>query len=186
MDNSETSSIIAEICRGSEEAFKEFYHQNSTSLRYFAGKYIEQDDLIDDVVQDAFVRFWDNRKNFDSLNAAKAYLYKIVKNICLNIIRHNSVRNKYNEAISNEEDSESFLDNILESEIFDLLLKFFEELPPACKQVYRLSVSGMSHEEISRKLNITINTVKKHKNNANHFIRDQISRILSLLLFICT
>ncbi len=180
----ESDSIITDINNGVEIAFRKFYEENSPSLRYFASKYLEEDSLIDDIVQDAFVSFWNNRKNFNSFNAAKSYLYKIVKNNCLNLMRHKSVKRKYYDAILREDNSESFLDNILETEIFDLVLKFFEELPPACKHVYKLSLSGMSHEEISQKLDISINTVKKHKNNANHFIRERMNRILSLLLFI--
>lgn len=184
MSNLEEENLISDIKNGNEKAFREFYEQNSPSLRYFGSKYIESNDLIDDIVQDALVSFWNNRDNFNSHNAAKSYLYKVVKNSCLNSIRHNTVRSKYRESIINEDNSESFLDNILEAEIFDLVMKYFEELPPACKQVYKLSLSGMSHEEISQKLGISINTVKKHKNNANHYIRERINRVLSLLLFI--
>lgn len=177
-------SIITDINNGVEIAFRKFYEDNSPSLRYFASKYIEEDSLIDDIIQDAFVSYWHNRRNFNSFNAARAYLYKIVKNKCLNLMRHATVKIKYYDAILREDNTETFLDNILESETFDLVLKFFEELPPACKQVYKLSLSGMSHEEISQKLDISLNTVKKHKNNANHFIRERIGRILSLLLFL--
>ena len=82
------------------------------------------------------------------------------------------------------DDSESFLDQILESEIFQALLSVFDELSPACKEVYQLSLDGCSHEEIARKLNISVNTVKKHKNNANHYMKERLKNVLSILLWI--
>ena len=71
---------------------------------------------------------------------------------------------------------------MLESEIFQALRTVFNELPPACKKVYLLSLQGKSHDEISQQLNITINTVKKHKNNANHYMREKLKYLLQVIL----
>lgn len=180
----EEDALIQKIKNGDENAFKHFYESNVPSLRYFGSKYLDVPNLVDDIVQDALVSFWNQRAYFDSHKAAKSYLYKIVKNSCLNSIRHAKVIKKHYDAVMNEDYSESFLDNVLEAEIFDLILSFFNELPPACKQVYKLSLSGLSHNEISAKLNISVNTVKKHKSNANLFIRNKLDKILSILLFI--
>ncbi|MDY5012471.1 MAG: sigma factor-like helix-turn-helix DNA-binding protein [Butyricimonas virosa] len=50
--------------------------------------------------------------------------------------------------------------------------------------MYLLSLQGKSHEEISLQMNITINTVKKHKNNANHYMRERLKYLLSILTWI--
>jgi len=177
------NATINEIKKGSEKSFKKFYEDNSPSLRYFATKYLNDTDLINDIIQDAFVIFWKNRAKIKDYNSAKSYLYSIVKNMSLNRIKHAKVKQKYIDNMP-EEDNSNYLNNILEAEILDLILKFFNELPPACKNVYRLSLNGLSHKEISEKLNISINTVKKHKNKANHFIKERIGKILDILLLI--
>jgi len=176
--------IISELKKGNQQIFKEFYEENSPSLRYFASKYLQEDSSIDDIVQDSFVTFWENRNKLNTYNSAKSYLYTIVRNSCLNSIRHNSVKKKYLNTIRETDNSDSFLDNILEAEIFNLVMKFFNELPPACRNVYKLSISGLSHKDISEKLNISVNTVKKHKNLANHFIKEKISKVLELMLLV--
>lgn len=109
-------------------------------------------------------------------------LYKAVKNSCLNTIRHQGVKDRYAEVALHEEELESFWDHILETELFELLLGVFNELPPACREVYHLSLEGKKHEEIAEILQITVNTVKKHKNNANHYMRERLKHILSLLV----
>ena len=43
-----------------------------------------------------------------------------------------------------------------------MLHRIFDELPPACKEVYQLSLEGKKHEEIAKQLHISINTVKKN------------------------
>ena len=45
-----------------------------------------------------------------------------------------------------------------------------------------MSLEGKKHEEIAEILQITVNTVKKHKNNANHYMRERLKHILSLLV----
>ena len=164
-----------------ESVFKEYYG----SLCYFASKYLQDEEVIEDVVQDAFVALWEKRTEFRVENAVKSYLYKAVRNDCLNLIRHRQGGNKYaEEMIVEDNQSEFFLDRVLESEIFQVLLSVFDELSPACKEVYQMSLDGMSHEKIAEKLGISINTVKKHKNNANHYMKERLKNVLSLLLWI--
>lgn len=124
---------------------------------------------------------------FKDENEVKAFLYKVVQNSCIDLIRHEAVAQKYVQHVNSEDTEEkSFLDNILETEIFQALRIVFNELPPACKEVYLLSLQGKSHEEISQQLDITINTVKKHKNNANHYMQrtPQISTYCSDVVII--
>lgn len=176
-------NLIDEISFGKESAFKKIYKSYAPALKFFAYNYLEDEDTIKDILQDCFVTLWDKREDFDSEKAIKAFLYRVVKNSCLNHIRHASVKDKYAKAIVEEDNSESFLDNILEAETFKLLLEVFEELPPVCKEVYRKSINGMSHAEIAEELNISINTVKRHKNKANQFLRIRLKNILSLILY---
>lgn len=177
--------IIQEFSRGREKAFRVLYDRYVVALRYFAAKYVDEEAVVEDVVQDAFVALWEKRAEFRVENAVKSYLYKAVRNDCLNLIRHRQVENKYaEEMMTGDNRSEFFLDQVLESEIFQVLLSVFDELSPACKEVYQMSLDGMSHEKIAEKLGISINTVKKHKNNANHYMKERLKNVLSLLLWI--
>lgn len=174
--------IIREFASGQEKAFRILYEKYAPALRYFAAKYLDDDVVIDDVLQDVFVSLWERHTDFETENALKSFLYTSVKNSCLNTLRHCHVKDRYAEMAYLEELEESFLEHILEAEIFELLTEVFEELPPACREVYRLSLEGKKHEEIAKELNITINTVKKHKNKANHYMRGRLKYILLLLI----
>lgn len=176
--------IIQKFSAGEEKAFRLLYEKYAPGLRFFAARYLNQVAAIDDVVQDAFVRLWEKKKDFSNEKTLKVFLYTFIKNTALNLLRHHSVKERYAEAVSLEDNREFFLDHILEAELFELLLNVFDELPPACREVYRMSLEGKNHDEIARELNITINTVKKHKNNANHYMRERLKNILMLLLSI--
>ena len=166
-----------------EDAFRRIYKDLSPALRFFAAKYISDPHAIDDIVQEAFISLWEHRGTMPEGGSARGYLYSSVRFACLNDRRHSNVRARF-EANYREPDDETFLDNMQEAEIFRALLRVFEELPPACRQVYTMSLGGMSHGDIAQRLGITVNTVKKHKNNANHFMRRRMKNMLGILIIV--
>lgn len=169
----------------SDKAFRYLYDKYASTLRYFSAKYIDDDATIEDVVQDAFLNLWEKRNEFKTESTIKAYLYKIVRSFSVDTIRRRNIANRYAEKIVLEkEDQEFFLENIVESEVFQMIQTVFNELSPSCREVYQLSLHGKSHEEISQLLDISINTVKKHKNNANHYMRERLKHVLSFLFYI--
>ena len=164
----------------SDKAFRYLYDKYASTLRYFSAKYVDDDATIEDVVQDAFLNLWEKRNEFKTESTIKAYLYKIVRSFSVDTIRRRNIANRYAEKIVLEkEDQEFFLENIVESEVFQMIQTVFDELSPSCREVYQLSLHGKSHEEISQLLDISINTVKKHKNNANHYMRERLKHVLS-------
>lgn len=169
----------------SDKAFRYLYDKYASTLRYFSAKYVDDDTTIEDVVQDAFLNLWEKRNEFKTESTIKAYLYKIVRSFSVDTIRRRNIANRYAEKIVLEkEDQEFFLENIVESEVFQMIQTVFNELSPSCREVYQLSLHGKSHEEISQLLDISINTVKKHKNNANHYMRERLKHVLSFLFYI--
>ena len=176
--------IINLLGKDQEKSFRYLYEKYVVQLRYFAAKYIDDKMAVADIVQDAFVRLWEKKAQFQDENTIKAFLYRVVQNACIDLIRHHEAAQNYTKHVIAENEEDSFLDNILETEIFQALRTVFNELPPACKEVYLLSLNGKSHEQISQLLDISINTIKKHKNNANHYMRERLKHILSILLYI--
>lgn len=166
-----------------DQAFCYLYEKYVAMLRYFTARYVDDDQAIEDIVQSAFLSLWEKREDFVAENAMKAYLYKMVRSFSVDLIRHNQVVRKHSERISRENDDREFLlENIIEAEVFQLVQSVFNELSPAERRIYQLSLQGKSHDEIARQLDISINTVKKHKNNANHYMRGRLKNLLSLLL----
>ena len=55
----EEVDIILEFARGGEKAFRVLYDKYAVALRYFAAKYVSDEDVIEDVLQDAFVALWE-------------------------------------------------------------------------------------------------------------------------------
>lgn len=171
----DSSDIISDFAAGKEKAFHFLYEKYNTPLRYFARRYLSDDESVSDIIQEVFVHLWEVRAIFKEEMAVKSYLYKTTKSFCLNQLRHQKVRDKYAETVLQDDSEESFLEDLLETELFSMIFKVYNEIPgEACKEVYRLSLQGLKHEEIADKMHIALNSVKKYKNRANHYMKERL------------
>ena len=159
----------------------EFYYSR---LCYFAFKMLGDEEKAKDVVQDAFVVLWNKMADFDNETATKNFLYLSVKNACLNLLRHNAVKQKF----ITTQDSADFIDekitaNIILAEVNGEIHKAIETLPAGCKNVLKLSYfEGLKNQEIADALNISINTVKTQKARALQILRLKLDKFSFLLL----
>lgn len=74
------------------------------------------------------------------------------------------------------------MNNYIKEESFRLAMKALEDLPPASRQVFSHMLDGLSAQEIAKKLNIAVETVKKHKQIARRILKEKLGR-LYLFLF---
>lgn len=170
------------ICLSERKKFKEVYEEYFTALKYFAMRYVKDEDVACDLLQDVFVKLWEKGDRFENAMQLKTYLYRVVRNHCLTFIRDAQRKEKRMEGFEVEETEESFVYQMIEAEIYALINDIFEELPDACKNVYIKSLEGKSHKEIEDELHIAITTIKKHKTNANNYLRKRLKDLLFLVM----
>ena len=163
--------------------FKEVYEEYFTALKYFAMRYVKDEEVACDLLQDVFVKLWEKGDRFENEMQLKTYLYRVVRNHCLTYIRDAQRKEKRMEGFEVEETEESFVHQMIEAEIYALINDIFEELPDACRNVYMKSLEGKSHKEIAEELHIAITTIKKHKTNANNYLRGRLKDLLLSAIF---
>ncbi len=71
------------------DTFKYLFDKYYAPLRSYAGRYVVDHTVNDDIVQDVFTSFWKQKKNFNTEKAVKTYLFYSVRNACLNYLRKN-------------------------------------------------------------------------------------------------
>ena len=78
---------VEQIARGNRVAFKELHEELYGRMFYYVYKMLHDKEQSEDIIQEAFVLYWGNRVNFNSLLAVKAYLFSIVRNKVMAQIR---------------------------------------------------------------------------------------------------
>jgi RNA polymerase sigma-70 factor (ECF subfamily) len=150
--------------------FREFYDR----LVYFSFQFVKNKHHAKDIVQDAFVKYWDARENVASDKIAiKNFLYSTVRNASLNSIRHEKVVESYAQLHNSvEPEQPAVIEAIIAAEVISALHSAVQSLPENHKQVSILSyMEGKKNQEIADELNMSINTVKKQKQRALQLLR---------------
>jgi RNA polymerase sigma-70 factor (ECF subfamily) len=158
--------------------FKQFFETHYSPLCNLAYRIIGDIDKSEDIVQDVFVKVWNNREELDKDRNIKSLIYTMVKNHSLEVLRRDGIGLRVVRIISKvEEDSQS---NIQEEEIenYKLLDKIYvsiRQLPPKCGEVFTLSkVNGLTYTQIAERMNISVKTVESHMGKALKLLREMI------------
>lgn len=76
--------FIEQINEKREEAYHELFKEFYRSLVLFAMRYIEEQEEAEDIIQELFVAVWEKKEKFLSYNSFCVFLYRSVRNTCLN------------------------------------------------------------------------------------------------------
>lgn len=165
-------------------AFQRLFHELYRSLVYFSYGYVERKDVAEDIVQEVIVHLWENSSTYPSYNSLKTYLYISVRNASMDYCRHQQVEHRYlSQVLANSGNSEDDPDlQIMQEELYRSLLQVIEELPPRCREIFKLHLSGLKNEEIAREMSLSIETVKTQKKKAMLYLRQRLSGTFFLLL----
>ncbi len=173
LDNQETLSY--------NTLFNEMY----AGMCLFAERFLIVSADGEDLVQEVFVTLWDKFEDFDALNPIKAYLYQSIRNACLNKIRHERVKRKYEAEQAYQLESESFFhQQVVEEEGKRLIVQCISELPPQCRKVLQLSMLDLKNSEIAEDLGISINSVKTQKAIAYKTLRLKLQSVFDIMMII--
>lgn len=171
--------------KSSKEAFKHLFESQYQPLCSFAIHYIKERHIAEDLVQDAFIVFWERRRNFDNLLVIKAFLYNTVKNRCLNHLKHDQVMRKHESQIILTFETEHNNNHpVIEEETFNSLYNEIKNLPKSAQQIMLLALNGLKNPEIADELGISVNTVKTQKKLAYSKIKNNLSPLHQLFLLV--
>lgn len=149
-----------------------FIREHFASLCTIAFKLTGNSETAQDIAQEVIIKFWENRIQHENLESIKNYLFIMVRNESLNFLRGLAREKRRYEKISfNNEQEDSLWDTIIEQEANSILIEAIAGLPPQCKRIVNLSLSGKNTKEIAEELDIAVNTVKVLKSRAIHKLR---------------
>ena len=148
-------------------AFEGYYKEHYKTFFLLAYKYLNNREFSQEIVNDVFLKIWEDGNQISIESSLKSYIYKAIINRCINAL------NKQKKEIQNQRQlearpQETFeLRQIEETELRIRLYKAIDELPEQCKKVFRMSrFEGLKQQEIADKLGISIKTVKNHITHA--------------------
>lgn len=171
--------------------FSELYITYYSKLVRLAREYVILEEDAENITQDVFTDMWEKRESIDLIENMSAYLFRLVKNRCLDYLKHKAFEQKYVEHIQSSFEIELSLKlqsldrfdicNISEGNETEVLIrKAINSLPKRCRDIFMLSrMEGLKYREISERLGISVNTVECQMSIALKKLRGKLSICLA-------
>lgn len=152
--------------------FSELYLAYYSKLIRFAKEFVVHEEDAENIVQDVFTDLWERRDFINHIENINAYLFRLVRNRCLDYLKHKVFEQKYVENMQTSFEVELSLklqcldrfDVFERSEENDMEIRVrtaINGLPKRCRDIFLLSrVEGLKYREISERLGISVNTVE--------------------------
>ncbi|PRD49195.1 RNA polymerase sigma-70 factor [Sphingobacterium haloxyli] len=154
--------------------FKKHYR----ALCYFAWQMVQDEETAEDLAQDAFVAYLNNKTRLPAdENTIKSFLYTAIKHAVYNLNRRNKVVRKFWERTEfTESDEMDYEHQIIRTEFTSAVHVALESLPEGCRKIMTMSyVDGYSNEEIAQELQISVNTIKTQKRRGLSVLREKLN-----------
>ena len=170
--------------RYDDNAFEQLFKAHYKALHSYVNTMIRDDETAEEIVQNRFMKFWENREMLNIETSVKAFLYKCVYHDALNFIKHEKVKLRHqNFAIHTSQESESAAHRVELSELESRVQEAMEDLPEQCRLIFHLSrFEELKYREIADQLGISIKTVEGQMGKALRIMRLKLVDFLVLVL----
>jgi len=181
--------ILKGIQSANQKSFGYLIQLYFNPITLYAKSIVQDAELAKEIVQDVFLKIWNNRDTLVIKTSFKAYLYQMTHNLCIDHLR--SRANKKNLSIVSYddlmmrlnifelEDGDSLFDRLFSEQMEEAIHHAVEELPEQCREVFILCRYEMlTYPQIAKKLNISLSTTKTQMVRAMQKLKDALKEYL--------
>ena len=163
--------------------FDTLFHKYHRRLLLYSLKFVESESDALDIVQNIFMAIWESGKyNQDDIHV-QAYLFRSVKNSCLNYLKHQRIVREFENEASlemKEMEAHHYLSgerSLIEKENLEQIDEAISSLGEIYREVIVMSrFEGLKNQEIADKLNVSVRTIETRIFRALSMLREKISQ----------
>lgn len=183
------------VPEGNDLDFEKIYAVYYPKLVRFSKEYVLSQADAENIVQDVFLGLWEQKDILSSLHNINAYLFRLMKNRCIDFLRHKirvedkkqsiqdvMLREYELKLYSIEHFDESLLSD---EEIERIIANAIDSLPQKCREIFVLSrMEGLKYQEIAERLKLSPSTVNNQITIALKKLKEELKEFLPLFLFL--
>ncbi|MEN8118550.1 MAG: RNA polymerase sigma-70 factor [Bacteroidota bacterium] len=186
-DHASDFELVEKLQKGDLEAFDQIFKKYGDRLFGFALSYLKSKEETEGLVQDVFLKIWENRKKLKKESSLKSYLFTIAYHDMCQIFRKKQIHEKFLEEKGAAENIIINLEELLEYKAtYEQVDQLIDKLPEKQRIIFIKSrKEGKSSREIGEEMNLAPGTVDNQVSAALKFLRKHVSgnNLALLLLF---
>jgi len=161
--------LVAQLQDRNQQAFSYLYDNYAAALNGIIYRLVEDKELAEDILQEAFVKIWNNFSSYDSAKGRLfTWMINLTRNLTIDTLRSKGYK-KQRKISSDENSVSNYSDNSITLEKFDALgiRKQLSNLKPEQRSIIDLAYfNGYTQDEISKEMGIPLGTVKTRMRSA--------------------
>ncbi|MGQ8335851.1 RNA polymerase sigma factor [Sunxiuqinia sp. A32] len=177
-------SLNIDLRNGTPSSYEKLYSLTADRLKNYCKIFLKDHVLVEDMVQNAYVRLWEKRALIKQDKSVESFLFTIVRNQCLNYLRDEKLASDqfsideytwselqllYQIDFSGEEDK------LLEELLFEALNEAIKQLPERQNQVIvKCKIKGKKQQDVADELGISLKAVEKNLTKAKRNLRENL------------
>jgi len=169
---------------GDYSAFSIIFSTYYKDLVIFASRYTHDLNNAEEIVQDTFVKLWEDHKSININRSIRSFLLKSVRNRCIDWFRHKKIKQAHSRLIIEstlpyERDTENY---ILFTELHREVENAINMLPDQVSEAFRMNrYQGLRYHEIAEILNVSVRTVEVRIGKALSLLRNYLKDYLIII-----
>ncbi len=192
------SALNIELRDGNPNGYERLYSLTSVRLKNYCKLFLKDDVLVEDLVQNAYIRLWEKRKLIQPEKSVESLLFTIIRNQCFNHLRDQKLAS---ESFSMNENPWSDLQHLyqidfsgseektIEEQLFETLKSAIDNLPERQSQILiQCKVEGRKQKEVADELGVSLKAVEKSlaksKNQLREILQSRFPEFAVLIVFL--
>ncbi len=172
--------LLVQIAEGNQNAFEQLYRYYRNKAYTIALTYLTIPDEAEDILQECFLKLWNNRHQLSEIEEFDSYLFIMLRNMLISALRKSETKQRIikqaQQTVVLQHNKLSGIEKGESARLYQAVQKLIKQLPERQQQIYKLSrEEGLTHAEIAKLFNISARTVS----NTLSIILNQLRSALS-------
>ena len=167
------------IKEGDKLAFKTLFESLYNHLYNYGVSLTKDPEASKELVQEIFLKLWENRNKTDIRGSLKSYLFTAMNNRALNWLRHEKITRAYEDDTLKDNMAGIELPQNISPFLNEAIKRAIDSLPARAMEVFQLSqLEGLSQKDTAMRLGISVKTVENQLSRARKILQKKIRKYL--------
>ncbi|MBT3751624.1 MAG: RNA polymerase sigma-70 factor [Bacteroidetes bacterium] len=165
--------------QGDLEAFETLFNKHYSGLLRYGSQLTGNEESSREIIQEVFMRLWENRERKPIDNSLKSYLFSAVHNRSLNYLRHQKIEQNHQSAIWLEWLGAPLQIPEINPFLKKALITAIDSLPQRAKECFSYTqLDGLSYQETAELMEIKVKTVENQVNRARKLLQKKLRHFI--------